>query len=156
MLVRKSDAGQEFKLENVFLNLYGSAHTVYLRNLRFGNEWLIDTFEADPLGFISETSGVTMEATKKDDVDVIKATSKTAFAEGENGNVCFKNVYDSEGEKEFFYRNYNSIRFQLFVESDDGSGKFFHTTWAQWSWINFAGFCWTSDKKRNHFSLVIM
>lgn len=153
MLVRKSDAGQEFKLENVFLNLYGSAHTVYLRNLRFGNEWLIDTFEADPLGFISETSGVTMEATKKDDVDVIKATSKTAFAEGENGNVCFKNVYDSEGEKEFFYRNYNSIRFQLFVESDDGSGKFFHTTWAQWSWINFAGFCWSSDTtKEPYFS----
>ena len=151
MLVRKSDAGQEFKLENVFLNLYGSAHTVYLRNLRFGNEWLIDTFEADPLGFISETSGVTMEVTKKDDVDVIKATSKTAFAEGENGNVCFKNVYDNEGEKEFFYRNYNSIRFQLFVESDDGSDKFFHTTWAQWSWINFAGFCWTSDEKKEPF-----
>ena len=92
-----------------------------------------------------------MEATKKDDVDVIKATSKTAFAEGETGNVCFKNVYDSEGEKEFFYRNYNSIRFQLFVESDDGSGKFFHTTWAGWSWIDFAGFCWTSDEKKEPF-----
>lgn len=153
LLVRKEDNGVQFKLEDVFLNLYESNHTVYLRNLRFGNEWLFDTFNADPLGFASETSGVSIEKTTKDDVEVIKATSKASFEENENGNVVFKDVYDATGEKEFFYRNYNHLTFEIFVESDNGEGKFFHTTWAGWSWVNFNGFNWTdSDSKGTYFS----
>lgn len=150
LLVRKEDAGVKFSLENVYLSLYDNHHQVYLRNLRFGNTWLYDTFAADSLGFEAEDDAVGIGKTTKDNVDVIKATSKEGKS---NANVVFKDVYNATGEKEFFYRNYNHISFEIFVESDNADGKFFHTTWAGWSWVNFNGYNWTNDgEKGTYFS----
>lgn len=145
--VRSSlDNGTTPTLKDIRFELNNSSHEIYLKNLRFGNEWMYSKFVIDPLGFEGDSSTITMEKTQKDGADVMKAVALS----GNLAFLYFDGIYTEAGYQKYFMSKFNKVRFDIFVESDDGSGKYFHTTWNEWDWINFNGYVWTNDGQKGN------